>query len=58
MSLGNPPKKAPREYGLDRGARIGALWAGRLARYHSFVGAVALGGNHRNLLTRRCGKTR
>jgi hypothetical protein len=25
-------KKAPRDYGLDRGASIGALWAGRIKR--------------------------
>jgi hypothetical protein len=55
---GEQQKKAPREYGLDRGASIGALWQGESARYHSLVGAVALGGNHRNLLTRWCGKTR
>ena len=50
-------KKAPRDYGLDRGASIGALWAGRIKRAITvWVGAVALGGNPRKLLTRWCGR--
>ena len=48
-------KKAPRDYGLDRGASIGALWAGRIKRAITvWLGGVALGGNPRKLLTRWC----
>src|SRR5277367_4018416 len=51
-------RKKPRaSVGLDRGASMGALWAGRIKRAITvWVGAVALGGNPRKLLARWCGR--
>jgi len=51
-------RKKPRaSVGLDRGASMGALWAGRIKRAITvWVGAMALDGNPRKLLTRWCGR--
>jgi hypothetical protein len=49
-------KSPARVWARPRGKYWRALRGANLARYHSLVGAVALGGNPRKLLTPWCGR--